>query len=212
VEIRLMRRLLAWTLVFVIGSVPARPGRTAPTPGGNDEAVPTLAGQLLVAEPELGDPNFAQTVVLVLHHGRDGALGLVVNRPYGTAPLAALVERLGLGAVASDRQVAVGYGGPVDPDTGFLVHDAGYAVEGTIRVTDRIAVTPDPKALTGLAGPDAPAHALVTLGYAGWGPGQLDGELARGDWDHVAAEPDLVFAADPAATWDRARSLVGTDL
>lgn len=172
----------------------------------------SLAGRLLVASPALGDPNFARTVVLMVSHDADAALGLVVNRPYGTAPLAALVERLGVGTVASDRQVAVGYGGPVQPDTGFLVHDAAYAVEATIRVTERIAVTPDPKALTGLAGPDAPAHALVTLGYAGWGPGQLDGEIARGDWDSVAAEPDLVFATDPASTWDRARALVGTDL
>jgi putative transcriptional regulator len=207
-----MRRLLAWTLVFVIGSVPARPGRTAPTPGGNDEAVPTLAGQLLVAEPELGDPNFAQTVVLVLHHGRDGALGLVVNRPYGMAPTAELLRRLGQPAEGVKGETQLFYGGPVEPEVGMVVHSPDYQRPTTRRINDGLAVTSDPAILADLARGRGPKQAIPVLGYAGWGPGQLESELVEGAWFAIPADPALIFAPGHEGMWRQALARKGVDL
>jgi putative transcriptional regulator len=207
-----MRRLLAWTLVFVIGSVPARPGRTAPTPGGNDEAVPTLAGQLLVAEPELGDPNFAQTVVLVLHHGRDGALGLVVNRPYGMAPTAELLRRLGQPAEGVKGETQLFYGGPVEPEVGMVVHSPDYQRPTTHRINDGLAVTSDPAILADLARGRGPKQAIPVLGYAGWGPGQLESELVEGAWFAIPADPARIFAPGHEGMWRQALARKGVDL
>jgi putative transcriptional regulator len=207
-----MRRLLAWTLVLVIGSVPARPGRTAPTPGGNDEAVPTLAGQLLVAEPELGDPNFAQTVVLVLHHGRDGVLGLVVNRPYGMAPTAELLRRLGQPAEGVKGETQLFYGGPVEPEVGMVVHSPDYQRPTTHRINDGLAVTSDPAILADLARGRGPKQAIPVLGYAGWGPGQLESELAGGAWFVIPADPALVLAPGHEGMWRQALARKGVDL
>lgn len=202
-----MHRMARRSLLSLLGL-----GAPALAATGDGDGTVSLAGRLLVATAGLTDPNFARTLVLMVSHDGDGAFGLVVNRPYGTAPLAELLRKLGVGEIATERIVTVGYGGPVDADAGFLVHDAGYAGATTRKVTGRIAVTPDPQALAALARPDGPAQALVTLGYAGWGPGQLDGEVARGDWDHLPADPDLVFTADPAGAWEAAQARLGTEL
>lgn len=171
-----------------------------------------LAGMLLVAEPELADPNFDHTVVLVIEHDGKGALGLVVNRPYGTAPTAELLRRLGVAAEAVTGETLLFYGGPVQPDVGMVVHSADYARADTKRVTAEIAVTVDPAALADLALGKGPRRAVPVLGYAGWAAGQLESELASGSWFTLPADPALVFAADPARAWAEAFARKGVDL
>ena len=200
-------RLLSVLLLLLVAAGPARPEAAAPP------ASIGLAGQLLVAEAELDDPNFDHTVVLMLHHDGDGALGLVVNRPYGTAPNDELLRRLG---VAGDQPVpgetVIYYGGPVEPEVGMVVHSAEYARAGTMRVTADLAVTSDPAALADLVRGKGPKQAIPVLGYAGWGPGQLESELAQGSWFVLPAEAGLVFAPDPATIWDAALARRGIEL
>src|SRR3954471_9000022 len=110
-----------------------------------------LAGQLLVAEPSLDDPNFAHTIVLIVQHDSSGALGLVVNRPYGTAPTAELLNRLGVHAETVTGDTLLFYGGPGPPSVGMAVHSTDYALPKPRRVTANIAVPSTPAVLGDLA-------------------------------------------------------------
>jgi putative transcriptional regulator len=172
----------------------------------------SVAGQLLVAEPELADPNFDHTIVLMFHHDAEGALGLVINRPYGKAPKAELLRRLGQEQPGVEGETTLFYGGPVQPDVGMVVHSTDYARPETKRVTPEIAVTSNPAALADLALGKGPRRAVAVLGYAGWAPGQLESEMAQGSWFTLPADPALVFAPDPGRAWTLAFGRKGIDL
>ena len=180
-----------------------------------------LAGRLLVAAPHLSDPNFAQTVVYLLHHDPSGALGLVVNRPMGEVPLDRLLELLqgGDGTTSGDSQggdadnpLLVFSGGPVEPYRGFTLHSRDVMPEHSVPVDDDTAFNVEDEVLKTLVEQAAPKSMIFALGYAGWAAGQLEGELDRGDWYVVAADPALVFSAEPARTWERAVALHSTEL
>lgn len=190
-------------------------------------AADSLAGQLLVAQPSLADPLFSQTLIYMLHHDASGAQGLVVNRPLGRMPLARLLQALGS---AGDRErpgsappkqndpaedaasLPVFYGGPVEPSLGFTLHSRDKMLVNSLPVGDKIALNLQDEALRALAAGAGPRQMIFHLGYAGWGPGQLENELARGDWDVMAADLDLIFSDDPAGSWERAWARRSTDL
>ncbi len=183
----------------------------APRPLGavlakQEEAQPgaSLAGQLLVATPDMSDPRFRHTVILMVQHNKDGALGIVINRPIDELPVAKLLEALGLNSKGSEGKVRVFAGGPVQPEVGFIVHTADYHRNGTIDIDGRVAMTADPQTLRDVGHQKGPRQCLVAFGYAGWGPGQLEGELAVGGWFTFPEEPQLVFDADRATLWDEA--------
>lgn len=193
----LLASLIAWTVAL--------------GPGGG-ESEPSLAGRLLVAEPELADPNFARTVVLLLHHDAEGAMGLVVNRRYGRVPMADLLRRLGRDTRGASGETELYYGGPVEPDVGTVLHDAGYRGSDTREIGAGLAATHDPAILEAMARRQGPRQARIVLGYAGWGPGQLESELAQGAWATIPADPELVLAPDPERVWERALARRGVDL
>jgi len=172
----------------------------------------SVAGMLLVASEKLADPNFDHTVVFMVVHDREGALGLVINRRYGRVPARELLERLGLPAEEAEGEIELAYGGPVDPGTGFVVHTPDYRLEDTLLVTPGIAVTNDTRVMADIARGKGPARYIATLGYAGWAAGQLDAEIARGDWYLVEADPALLFETPVAERWERARERSGIDL
>ncbi|MEZ5099463.1 MAG: YqgE/AlgH family protein [Thermoleophilia bacterium] len=154
-----------------------------------------LAGQLLVAVPALGDPNFWRTVVLLVEHTPEGAMGLVLNRPTeltvaeAVEPLAALVE----------DGACVHYGGPVQPEAVLALaefDDVALAAAPALGRVGFLGADPDPDEL----GPHV-LRARVFAGYAGWGPGQLEGELGESAWVVAPATPDDVFSEDPGDLW-----------
>ncbi len=205
-------RLATTLLLLLLVPGPARPdtGQGVLEPPRSGDA---LTGRLLVAEPDLADPNFDHTVILMLHHDADGALGLVVNRPYGTAPTGELLSRLGVQAPSKvSGETLLYYGGPVQPEIGMIVHSAEYARADTKRLTPEISVTADPAVLADGAEGHGPRRAIPVLGYAGWGPGQLESELAQGAWFTLPADPTLVFAPDPGKVWAAALARRGVDL
>src|SRR5262245_37348138 len=114
---------------------------TAPKSAAQAPAAGSLVGQLLVASPSMGDPRFAQTVILMVRHDKDGAFGIVVNRPVGERPLAALLESLGEKDVTATGNVRIFAGGPVQPEIGFVVHSSDYHRPTTLDVTARVAMT-----------------------------------------------------------------------
>jgi putative transcriptional regulator len=164
----------------------------------------SLAGQLLVAAPDMGDPRFQHTVILMVQHNKDGALGIAINRPVKELPIAKLLEALGLDSKGSEGTVRLFAGGPVQPEIGLIVHSADYHRTGTIDIDGRVAMTANSEILREIGHHEGPKQSLVAFGYAGWGPGQLEGELALGGWFTVPEDPKLVFDVDREKLWDEA--------
>lgn len=177
----------------------------AALPTGPQEAPArtSLAGQFLVAAPEMGDPRFERTVILIVEDDAAGALGIVVNRPVGEQPLANLLEAVGEKSAGVTGSVRVFSGGPVQPEVGFVVHSADYSRPQTLVVNNRLSLTSSVTILRDIAQKTGPAKILVAFGYAGWGPQQLDKEIEAGAWATAEADPALVFDADRDSLWDK---------
>ncbi len=196
-------------LILVVGPPPGPPSWAVTTEGEWDDS---LAGRLLVASEKMNDPRFDKTVIYMVEHDASGAMGLVVNVPMGAVPASVLFERLGLEAAGLPGEIEVYFGGPVDPGRGFLLHSTDVVLNDSILVDGRVALTAQPKMLRAIARGEGPAQSVFTLGYSGWGPGQLESELARDAWFVIPADMSLVFAANPAQSWDRAAARRSLDL
>ena len=173
-------------------ALPAQPDVTGRT---------SFAGQLLIASPALRQPAFDHTVILLARHDREGALGVVINRPGGQRPIAGLLAAFGADASGVTDSVRVFIGGPVNPEIGLVIHSADYRRPDTLDIDGRIALTGAPDVLRDIGLGKGPAKSLVAFGYAGWAPGQLDDELAHGVWVTVPEDPALVFDDDRSKVW-----------
>jgi len=167
-------------------------------------ATASLTGQLLIASPNIGDPRFAHTVILMVKHDRDGALGITINRPVGEKSIASLLQGPGEDVSGIEGTLRIFAGGPVQPDLGFVVHSAEYRRDDTIAVDEHVAMTASRQILRDIGHHRGPVKTLFALGYAGWGPGQLENELARHDWFTAPEEPKLIFDDDRANLWEDA--------
>ena len=176
---------------------------------GTAQADSWLTGRVLVASENMPDPRFQETVIYLVDHDENGAFGLVVNKPISTGPIEGLLDRLGidlddedLGALRGGS-ITLQYGGPVQPEIGFLLHSAEYAIRGTRVLSGAFALTTNLEALIDVAFGYGPRRSLLIFGYSGWGPSQLESELARGDWAVIDADPDLVLGTDHESKWRR---------
>ena len=175
------------------------------TPAATDSPeIASLAGQLLIASPNIGDPRFAHTVILMVKHDKDGAFGITINRPVGEKSIASLLEAPGEDVSDIEGTLSVFAGGPVQPELGFVVHSAEYRRDETIDVDEHVAMTASRQILRDIGHNHGPQKSLFALGYAGWGPGQLENELARHDWFTAPEEPKLIFDDDRANLWEDA--------
>jgi putative transcriptional regulator len=172
----------------------------------------SLTGRLLVASDALRDPRFARTVIFVVRHDADGALGLVVNVPIAEVPFERALRPFNLEVPSGSGAVRVYYGGPVQEQRGFVLHTPDWTGEGTTVIDDRFALTEDPRVLQAIARGVGPRRALFCLGYAGWAPGQLDAELRAGAWGVAPADERLVFDEDPQTKWIEATTRRRFDL
>jgi putative transcriptional regulator len=175
------------------------------------EATPraSLAGQFLIATSAMRDTGFDRAVILMLRHDQDGAFGIVINRPLGQRPMADL---LGANGTAASGNVQVFFGGPVQPNIGFVVHSTDYRRAETLDVDGRVAMTSSREVLRDIADKRGPAKALIAFGYAGWAPGQLESELARNVWYTAPEDPTLVFDDDRDKVWEHATARRTQDL
>jgi len=164
----------------------------------------SLTGQLLIATPSLRNSPFERTVILMAQHNRDGAFGIVINRPNGEQPIAKLLEGFGADASGISATIPIFAGGPVSPEIGFAVHGADYRVNDTLDIDGKVALSPAPDVLRDVGRGRGPSKVLVAFGYAGWAASQLDDELARGSWYSVPEDQALVFDDDRSKVWDEA--------
>ncbi len=166
----------------------------------------------LIAMPNMLDPNFAGTLTYVCDHGEQGALGVVINRPI-ELNLDALFSQIGLNLEDEHlRQEPVFYGGPVQAERGFVLHRPVGEWSSTLSVNDRVGLTTSKDILEATARQEGPKEILVTLGYSGWGPGQLEDEIKQNAWLTVEADPEVIFSLPPAERLNAAMHLLGIDL
>ena len=172
-----------------------------------------LTDQFLIAMPGLADPNFFQTVTYICEHDDGGAMGIIINRPLNLS-LGELLEHLDITAVRSEaRKIPLYSGGPVQPEQGFVLHTPLGNWDASLQITDTIAVTTSRDILQALAlDKESPRQVLIALGYAGWGPGQLEQEMAANAWLSGPADPEILFQTDHDKRWAAAAALLGVDL
>jgi len=170
-----------------------------------------LTGQLLVAMPQMRDPRFARSVIYICAHSADGAMGLVVNRRVGSITFDDLLQQLNIGPNKRNDEIRIHFGGPVEQGRGFVLHSSDYLQSGSLRVDDQVALTATLDILKEMAAGGGPRRSLLALGYAGWGPGQLDAEIQANGWLSVSSDEDLVFDADLEHKWQRAIGKIGID-
>lgn len=171
-----------------------------------------LTNQLLIAMPGMADPNFSTTVTLICEHNDDGALGIVINRPL-TLKLGGLFAQLDVpnpDPLAAQSPVLMG--GPVGPERGFVLHNAGITYENSLAVSDAIQLTLSRDIIDAIATGHGPDKSLVALGYAGWQPGQLEYEMLANSWLNVPASPDIVFDTPFDKRWMSAAQTLGIDI
>ncbi len=179
--------------------------------GGSDDRGDYLAGQLLIAMPNMRDPRFTRTVIYVCAHNADGAMGLVVNRLVGSVTFPDLLDQLGIDTKAVTEEIRVHFGGPVESGRGFVLHSGEYHHASTLQVAEQMALTATVDILQDIAKDAGPRRSLLALGYAGWGPGQLDAEIQSNGWLNVSADEQLVFDEDLDGKWERAINKLGVD-
>lgn len=178
----------------------------------NDDDV-YLTGQLLLAMPAMRDPRFARSVIYMCAHGEDGAIGLVLNRLIGALPCADLLEQLGI-AYDPDSSIklpSVHFGGPVETERGFVLHSSDYMRDDSMAINESMALTATVDIVRDIAEGTGPRDVVLALGYAGWGAGQLDGEIQENAWLSVAPDRELVFDEDIDGKWGRAMAKIGVD-
>ncbi|MCU7852555.1 MAG: YqgE/AlgH family protein [Candidatus Thiodiazotropha sp. (ex Monitilora ramsayi)] len=171
-----------------------------------------LTNHFLIAMPGLEDPNFFHTVTYICEHTSDGAMGIVINRPMDLH-LADIFEQLEIKISSTKISEQLVYlGGPVQSDRGFVLHDSSTEWNSTLKITSEISVTTSLDILEAIATDKGPAENLIALGYAGWGAGQLESELAQNAWLSGPAKSDIIFNRSSQERWQAAADLLGVDL
>ena len=161
----------------------------------------SFTGQLLIASPQLRQPEFDHAVILLAQHNREGAFGVVINGPETKRPIAELLKAFGANPAGVSGSIGIFLGGPVDPDIGLVVHSAEYSRPDTLDIDGRVALTIGPDVIRDIGLGKGPNKSLVAFGYAGWAAAQLEDELAHGVWITVPEDPALVFDDDRAKVW-----------
>jgi putative transcriptional regulator len=177
--------------------------------GGFEET--SLTGQILIAMPAMTDPRFSQSVIFLCAHTPDGAMGIVLNQPLNKPRFAELLGQLGVEPVPPAREIRLTRGGPVEDNRGFVLHSADWMTEGSLEVDNAYVLTANMGILEAIARGGGPKNGFLALGYAGWGPGQLDAEILQNAWLNAPADPQIVFDDAHRTKWQRALAKLGID-
>jgi putative transcriptional regulator len=172
-----------------------------------------LLGKLLVALPGMPDRRFEKSVIFMCAHSEEGAMGLIVNKPFEGLSFRELVERLDVRVTANALEAPILFGGPVGSGQGFVLHTSEFGNgEATMPITSEISLTATIDILRAIAEGRGPEKALFALGYAGWGPGQIEAELASNGWIHCDAKKAILFDLECGDKWRAALATLGADI
>ncbi len=170
-----------------------------------------LVGQLIIAMPKMSDPRFSKTVIYMCAHNSEGAMGLIINKLVDELTFSDLLKQLEIEPGSPKTPLGVFLGGPVEQARGFVLHSAEYIQDTTLRVSNTVGSTATIDVLRDIAQGYGPKYKILTLGYTGWGPGQLDSEIMENGWLHVEADDALVFGDKLTDKWEMAIKKIGID-
>ncbi len=172
-----------------------------------------LTGKLLIAMPGMPDMRFEKSVIFMCSHSAEGALGLIVNKPLDGLPFRELMTQMDIPVTDATPSVPVMFGGPVETDRGYVLHSNERAsVSASLAVTSEISLTPTIDILRAIARGTGPQKFLFALGYAGWGPGQIEDEIAGNGWIHCDADSEIIFRGDATSKWELALAKLGASI
>lgn len=177
------------------------------------EAIANLTNHFLIAMPGMTDPFFAKTVTYLCQHNEEGALGIIINRP-SELTLADIMEQMEIEVLEpAIGQIPVYFGGPVQPERGFVLHEAtGHAWSSTLKVSDSLSLTTSRDILEAIGHGEGPHNVLIALGYAGWSKGQLEKEIVENAWLNAPADQSILFQRTAASRWKAAAELMGVNI
>lgn len=183
-----------------------------PVSGGVAETSKTrphifLTGKLLVAQPDMSDPRFREAVIFLARHDKSGAFGLIVNRPIGEVAYSTIAKNIGADPAGIKGKSTLFYGGPVDPERGFILHSNDYPHSPLIPVNDRYSITISTDIILALANGSGPKNSIFAIGYAGWREGQLEQEIERNNWVIAPTNENILFDQKFESKWKRAYNL-----
>ncbi len=188
----------------------AKRPRTRPTAQASHEEG-YLSGQILVAMPNMQDPRFAGTVICLCAHSPEGAMGIIINKPIEGMSFDELLKQLELEPVPPQRRIALIQGGPVEGGRGFVLHTKDWTSDASLPVAEDLALTASVDILKAIAGGGGPRSGILALGYAGWGPGQLEDEIQANSWLSVDPDEALLFGEGHDGKWRQAMAKLRVD-
>ncbi len=209
ISVRGLGALLALALFLALPTLPGRADDKTPASSRNTLF---LTGQLLVATPNIADPRFAKSLIYMFTHRTDGASGFIVNKALGDRSLAEFLKHFNIDIGDAEGTIQFHYGGPVEFGSGFVLHTSDYHEPKTRVIDERMSLTTGVHVLKAIAEGKGPRRSLVALGYSGWSEGQLEAEIARGDWLSAPADEKLIFDDDIDTKWKRALQKAGHKL
>ena len=172
----------------------------------------SFKNSFLIATPNMGDPRFQFSVIYIASHDRSGAMGLIVNKGKSGMLISDLLDRVGIDGDVRVADTSVLNGGPVDIDRGFVLHSSDYfKPNSSLKISDTLSLTSTKDVLESLVSDNHPKNALLAVGYAGWGAGQLEKEIAENSWLVADADDDLVFSQDLSGKWAKALADMGIE-
>jgi len=182
----------------------------------SSSSYPSLKGQLLLAMPQMDDPRFHRAVIFMVAHDEKGSMGIVINNPLPSPDFEDVLHQVGISDIskpldAAIKSTPVMAGGPVESIHGFLLHSADFSQKDTIRIDDFFSLSGTIESLRAIISGYKPEKMIFTLGYAGWGAGQLEQELHDNVWVNVPASFDLVFDTKHQDKWEKAFSVIGAN-
>ncbi len=172
----------------------------------------SLSGKLLIAMPDMGDPRFSRSVVYMCDHTPEGSMGVIINKIAPEVSMGELLEQLSINTHMFNTESDVHFGGPVETTRGFVLHSTDYFRKGiTLRVSEHASLTASLEVLQDMAEGDGPKAFFLALGYAGWGAGQLEGEISQNGWLTCDPTSEILFSEDNDAKWTAALAQLGID-
>ena len=174
---------------------------------------PFLSGKLIAAMPAMSDPRFKRSVICICAHNEDGAIGIIINKIIESLSFSKIIRQLKLkkNKVKKYYTERIYFGGPVETERGFILHSSDYSSENSTSINTEISMTASTEILQALIDGNGPNKSIVALGYAGWGPGQLDTEIRSNSWLSVQSDPELIFSDKTADKWDMALEKIGVN-
>ena len=170
-----------------------------------------ITGQILASMPSLKDERFYQTVIYVCAHSKDGSMGIIINKKIDYDLFPNLLQQLGIDKEIRGKKILVRYGGPVESERGFILHSDDFVHKESLAIDNGVALTSTLEFFKNLSTGAGPKHSILALGYAGWGPGQLEKEIQENSWLTIPIESSFLFDDEISTKWQKAYKLIGID-